>query len=60
MEQLRALKDNQEEVLNKQVAEAENKANRLFEEDQRRKAEMKAAIDRSRALQVERKQTERA
>jgi hypothetical protein len=46
--------------LNKQVAEAEDKANRLYEEQQRRKFEMKQAIDRSRALQVERKQTERA
>jgi len=57
---LRALKDNQEQVLNKQVAEAEDKANRLYEEQQRRKFEMKQAIDRSRALQVERKQKERA
>lgn len=46
--------------MNKQVAEAEDKANRLYEEQQRRKFEMKQAIDRSRALQVERKQTERA
>lgn len=30
--ELRAIKDNQENVLNKQVAEAEDKANRLFEE----------------------------
>jgi len=42
------------------VAEAEDKANRLYEEQQRRKFEMKQAIDRSRALQVERKQKERA
>jgi hypothetical protein len=56
VEQLRALKDNQEQVLNKQVAEAEDKANRLYEEQQRRKFEMKQAIDRSRALQIERKQ----
>lgn len=52
VEQLRALKDNQEQVLNKQVAEAEDKANRLFEDQQRRKFEMKQAIERSRALQV--------
>lgn len=50
------MKDNQEQVLNKQVAEAEDKANRLYEEQQRRKFEMKQAIDRSRALQIERKQ----
>ena len=60
VEQLRALKDNQEQVLNKQVAEAEDKANRLYEEQQRRKFEMKQAIDRSRALQIERKQNEKA
>jgi len=41
-------------VLNKQVAEAEDKANRLFEEQERRKLEMKLAIERSRALQVAR------
>lgn len=60
VEQLRALKDNQEQVLNKQVAEAEDKANRLYEEQQRRKFEMKQAIDRSRALQIERKQKGKA
>jgi len=32
VEKLRALRDNQEQVLNKQVAEAEDKANRLYEE----------------------------
>ena len=53
--QLRALNDNQEQVLNKQVAEAEDKANRLFEDQQRRKFEMKQAIERSRALQIEKK-----
>lgn len=59
VEQLRALRDNQEQVLNKQVAEAEDKANRLYEEQQRRKFEMKQAIERSRALQIERRQKER-
>jgi hypothetical protein len=57
--QLRALNDNQEQVLNKQVAEAEDKANRLFEDQQRRKFEMKQAIERSRALQIEKKQNQR-
>lgn len=32
IEELRAKKTNQEAILNKQVAEAEDKANRLFEE----------------------------
>jgi ElaB/YqjD/DUF883 family membrane-anchored ribosome-binding protein len=31
IEDLRNLKDNQEEVLNRQVAEAEDRANRLYE-----------------------------
>ena len=48
--QLRAIKDNEENILNKQVAEAEDKANRLFEEQERRKMEMKLAIERSREL----------
>ena len=55
IEDLRALKDNQEEVLNRQVAEAEDRANRLFEQQEQRKAEMKAAIERSRQLQIQRK-----
>lgn len=42
------VRDQQEEILNKQVAEAENKAAALFEEKERRKAEMKAAIEKSR------------
>lgn len=60
VEQLRALQDNQEQVLNKQVAEAEDKANRLFEDQQRRKFEMKQAIERSRALQIQKQQEEKA
>jgi len=55
IEELRALKDNQEEVLNRQVAEAEDRANRLYEQQEQRKAEMKAAIERSRQLQIHRK-----
>jgi len=43
------VRDQQEEILNKQVAEAENKATALFEEKERRRAEMKAAIEKSRA-----------
>ena len=59
IEELRALKDNQEEVLNRQVAEAEDRANRVYEQQERRKAEMKAAIERSRQLQIQRKQAQR-
>lgn len=50
IEELRSLKDNEEQILNKQVAEAEDRANRLYEEQQRRKLEMKQAIERSRQL----------
>ena len=60
IEELRALKDNQEEVLNRQVAEAEDRANRLYEQQEQRKAEMKAAIERSRQLQMHRKQAQKA
>ena len=59
IEDLRALKDNQEEVLNRQVAEAEDRANRLFEQQEQRKAEMKAAIERSRQLQIQRKNAQK-
>jgi len=47
-------------VLNRQVAEAEDRANRLYEQQESRKAEMKAAIERSRQLQINRKQAQRA
>ena len=36
------------------------RANRLFEAQEQRKAEMKAAIERSRQLQINRKQAQRA
>jgi len=48
------VRDQQEEILNKQVAEAENKAAALFEEKERRKAEMKSAIEKSRQNQMDR------
>jgi len=38
------------------VAEAEDKANQLYEEKEQRKIEMKAAIERSRALQIQRRE----
>ena len=59
IEELRALRDNQEEVLNRQVAEAEDKANRLYEQQEKKKADMRAAIERSRQLQIMRKQKEK-
>lgn len=48
------VRDQEEEILNKQVAEAETKAAALFEEKERRKLEMKAAIERSRKNQIDR------
>lgn len=48
--ELAALQDNQQEVLNRQVAEAEDKANRLYEQQEKKKADNKAAIERSRQL----------
>jgi len=48
------VRDQQEEILNKQVAEAENKAAQAFEEKERRKLEMKAAIEKSRKNQLAR------
>ena len=58
IEQLRALKDNQEQVLNRQVAEAEDKANRRFALQEKKKADMQAAIEKSRYLQTLRKKQE--
>lgn len=49
------VRDQEEEILNKQVAEAENKATALFEEKERRRLEMKAAIEKSRKNQIHRK-----
>lgn len=45
-------------MLNKQVSEAENKANILFEEKEIRRKEMKAAIEKSRKNQIDRKNRE--
>lgn len=59
IQELQSLKDNQEEVLNRQVAEAEDRANRLYEQQETRKAEMKAAIERSRQLQIHRKNNQK-
>lgn len=52
MEQLMSIKDRQDEILNKQVEEAEIKAQNLFEEKERRRFEMKQAIEVSRQHQI--------
>jgi len=56
---LKNLKNREDEILNKQVAEAEHKANMLFEEQERRRYEMKLAIDKSRQHQLDKKQREK-
>ena len=48
IEELSKVKNRENEILNKQVAEAEEKANKLFLEQERRRKEMKDAIERSR------------
>jgi hypothetical protein len=45
---LKNLKNREDEILNKQVAEAEEKANKLLEEQERRRREHKEAIEKSR------------
>jgi len=57
---LMKVRDQQEEVLNRQVAEAEMKATAAFEEKERRRGEMKAAIEKSRSNQIGRKEKESA
>lgn len=48
IEYLSNLKNREDEILNKQVAEAEEKASRLFEEQERKRYEMKLAMEKSR------------
>ena len=52
------VRDQEEEILNKQVAEAENKANELFEDKERKRLELKHAIEKSRKNQINRKNKE--
>jgi hypothetical protein len=59
IENLSKIKNREDEILNKQVAEAEEKANRLFEEQERRRLEMKKAIEYSRMQQIEKKRVEK-
>lgn len=59
IEELMKVRDLQEQQLNKQVAEAEQKAAEAFEEKERRRAEMKAAIEKSRKNQMDRMEKEK-
>ena len=56
---LSQLQNKEEQILNKQVAEAEEKARRLFEEQEARRAELKAAIEKSRKHQIEKRKMEK-
>ncbi len=53
------MKNREDEILNKQVEEAEEKALRLFEEQERRRQQLKEAIEKSRAQQIDRKHQEK-
>jgi hypothetical protein len=55
VEVLRSIKSNEEQRLEKQVAEAQQKAQQEFEEKERKANEMKAAIEKSRLVQAEKK-----
>ena len=53
------VRDQQEEILHKQIAEAEDKAAELFEEKERRRNELKNAIEISRKNQIQRRLKEK-
>ena len=53
------MKNKEDEILNKQVEEAEEKALKLFEEQERRRQQLKDQIEKSRALQIQKKRDER-
>jgi hypothetical protein len=57
---LSQLQNKEEQILNKQVAEAEEKALRLFEEAELRRSQLKAAIEKSRKHQIEKRRVEKA
>ena len=59
IEYLSQLKNREDEILNKQVAEAEEKATQLFFEQERKKQQMKEQIEKSRKLQTEKRQYEK-
>ena len=59
-EVLKNMKNREDEILNKQVEEAEEKAIKLFEEQERRRQQLKDAIDKSREQQIQRRKAEKA
>ena len=58
-EVLKNMKNREDEILNKQVEAAEEKAVLLFEEQERRRAQLKNAIEKSREQQIQKKREER-
>jgi SpoVK/Ycf46/Vps4 family AAA+-type ATPase len=53
------MKNKEDEILNKQVGEAEEKALKIFEEQERRRQMLKDQIEKSRAQQIQKKRDER-
>lgn len=58
-EYLAQLKNREQEILNKQVAEAEEKAKRLFEEAEAKRQALKEAIEKSRKHQIAKRRQEK-
>ena len=53
------MKNKEDEILNRQVEEAEEKALKIFEEQERRRQALKDQIEKSRAMQIQKKRDER-
>lgn len=58
-EYLSKLKNKEDEILNKQVSEAEEKARKLFEEGEAKREQLKTAIEKSRKHQVLKRKEEK-
>lgn len=59
IEHLKTLKNREDEILNKQINEATEKANKLWEEKERRQREQKELIEKSRKQQIEKRLNEK-
>jgi len=58
-EVLRNVKSREDEILNRQVAEAEDKAARLAEEQEQKARDSKLAIEKSRQAQIQKRLNEK-
>jgi hypothetical protein len=56
---LKSMRNKEDEILNKQVEEAEEKALKLFEEQERRREALKEQVDVSRRQQMEKRKREK-